>query len=182
MIELISGAIAYKADRWSGNEKKWLGYSFYALAILFPVLPFIASMGAYGLLFIPYAILCALALRKWGPWGELWPDDDNDPLDPKHKWFYRLVDKIYGHNYLTITGQSLKLWKILGWGVRYAIYGSPIILLYCLASLSITPLYVIPMAGIVRGVIYWYGDIWKTNAWRENWGGAISMMIIAASI
>lgn len=188
MINIIASAIAYKADNWAGNGKKWLGYIFLAFCFLLPVVPLMDAMGAWGLLLIPYAIFCALAYRKWGAWGELWPDDDNDPLDPKHKWFYRLIDKVYGEKYVTLSHQQRKQWKVLGWGIRYGIYGLPVAVLYSIANVVdgdflniLTPFFLMPIAGLVRGTIYWYGQLNKNNAWCEKWGGAAAMLIIVSA-
>jgi hypothetical protein len=115
MINLVASAIAYKADNWAGDGRKLLGYAFLAFCFLFPAVPLMASMGAWGLLLIPYTFVCALAYRKWGAWGELFPDNDNDILDPKHKWFYRLIDKVYGERYVTLGSEQKKQWKVLGW-------------------------------------------------------------------
>ena len=182
MIEIASAAIAYKADNWAGDGKKWLGYSFYTLAILFPLLPFMADMGVYGLILIPCALICALSLRKWGVWGELFPTENKGVFTTKYKWFYRIVDKIYGKSYLSLNNQNLRLWKVLGWAVRYAIYGLPLILLYVIASDSITPLFVIPLAGLVRGIVYMYALTQKNLAFGEKWGGALSMLLIGGCV
>lgn len=182
MIELVSAAIAYKADNWAGDGRKWLGYTGLAFAFLFPLVPFMASLGAWGLLLIPYTIFCALAYRKWGAWGELFVDADDDPMDQKHKWLYRLISKIYGMPYHMTAGNSRLQWKVMGWGVRYAIYGFPIGLLYAVASVSITPLVMLPIAGLIRGCVYWYGQTHKDLAWCEQWGGALAMLVIVGSV
>ena len=188
MIALVSAALAYWADNWAGDGRKWPGYTFLAFCFLLPVVPLINAMGAWGLLLFPYAIFCALAYRKWGAWGELFPDSDNDPLDPKHKWFYRIIDKVYGYKYVTLTTEETKQWKVLGWGIRYLIYGFPVVLLYTVAHIAngdflniLTPLIMVPLAGIMRGTIYWYGIKHKDLKWCEQWGGAVAMLLIVSS-
>lgn len=188
MINLVASAIAYKADRWAGDGRKLLGYAFLAFCFLLPVLPLMASMGAWGLLLIPYVFFCALAYRKWGAWGELWPDNDDEPLDPNHSWFYPLIDKAYGADYDTLTKEEEKQWKVLGWGIRYLVYGFPLVLLYTVAHIVdgdflniLTPLIMIPLAGIMRGTFYWYGRTKKDNKWCEQWGGAVAMFLIVIS-
>jgi hypothetical protein len=187
MINLFLSKLAYKADNWAGDGKKILGYTFLAFCFLFPVVPLMASMGAWGLLLIPYTFFCALAYRKWGAWGELFVHD-NDTLDPKHKWFYRLIDKVYGYKYVTLITEEKKQWKIVGWGLRYAIYCLPISALYAYANFAsgdflniLTPFIMMPLAGILRGVIYWYGLTHKDLKWCEQWGGAAAMFLIVSS-
>lgn len=188
MINLFLAKLGYKADNWSGDGRKLLGYTFLAFCFLFPVAPLMVSMGGWGLILIPYTFFCALAYRKWGAWGELFPDNDNDPLDPKHKWFYRLIDKVYGYKYVTLITEERKQWKVLGWGIRYAIYGLPVALLYTVAHIAngdflniLNPLIMIPLAGILRGTIYWYGLTHKDLKWCEQWGGAVAMFLIVSS-
>ena len=188
MIELISASIAYKADNWSGDGLKMQGYWFLTIALLFPLMPFIASLGAWGLLCIPYVFVCVLCLRKWGAWGELFVND-KDNFDPKHKWFYRIVDKLYGEKYVTLSQKEKHQWKVLGWGVRYAIYGLPLSALYCYADYTmsgvascLTPLFLMPIAGLIRGCVYWYSLENHNLKHAEQWGGALSMLVIAGSV
>lgn len=188
MINLVAAAIAFKADNWAGDGLKWLGYAFLAFCFLLPVVPLMAAMGAWGLLLIPYVIFCALAYRKWGAWGELFVDADDDPMDPKHKWFYRLVSKIYGVPYHMTVNNTRLQWKVIGWGVRYAIYCLPVALLYAASHAYtgdylniITPFVMMPIAGLVRGTVYWYGQTHKDLAWCEQWGGALAMFLIVSS-
>jgi len=188
MIELVSGAIAYKADNWAGDGKKWTGYTFLAFAILLPALPLMASLNAWGLLLIPYAVFCALAMRKWGVWGELFVNLNRDPW-PKHKWFRQLVSGVYGRKYNELDDEDLKQWKVLGWGVRYAFYCLPIAVLYSWCNFitgdylnMITPFLMLPIAGLVRGCVYWYGLSHKNLAWCEMWGGAFAMLVLVGSV
>jgi hypothetical protein len=39
----------------------------------------------------------------------------------------------------------------------------------------------IPLAGILRGSIYWYGLTNKNLKWCEQWGGAVAMLMIVSS-
>lgn len=189
MIELVSGAIAYKADNWAGDGKKWLGYLFLAFAILLPCVPLMASLNAWGMLLIPYAVFCALALRKWGAWGELFVDDDDDPMDDKHNWLYRVVDGVFGVAYSDTRGKVRKQWKVTAWGVRYTFYCMPIAILYAWTNYFsgdylniVTPFVMLPIAGLIRGVLYWYGQTHKNLKWCEQWGGAVSMLVLVSSV
>lgn len=188
MINIVSALIAYKADRWAGDGRKWLGYTFLAFAILLPALPVMASLNAWGLLLIPYAILCALALRKWGAWGELFVDDDDDPMDKKHLWLYQIVDRVFKIPYGDTKGNVRLQWKVTAWGVRYAFYCLPIAFLYAWCHFItgdylniVTPFLMLPFAGLIRGVFYWYGQKHKNIKWCEQWGGAASMFLIVTS-
>ena len=182
MINFVASFIASKADHWAGDGKKMVGYAFYTLAFLFPLLAFMNSLGGYGLLVIPYVFLCVLCLRKWGAWGELFPDKDNDPLDPKHKWFYRCIDAVFGKSHKLLSDEDLRTWKAIGWGVRYAIYGIPLALLYCYASFSLYPYIIIIAAGLVRGMIYRYGLSQKDLPWCEVMAGGITTLMITGSV
>lgn len=185
IVALVSALLMSKADLWFGDERKLRGQIFGSIAIAFPAL--VAANNTYGVdwLFIPIvlgSILCFLAYRQWGIWGELFPNKNKDQI-ADHLWFVKLVNRLTGMVYSMRKDHELIRWKRIAWGVRFAVYGAPIAVMYALCGLTLAPFVLVPVAGFIYGTVYEYGlNEGKGLLWCHKVGGFIAMLIMGLSL
>lgn len=185
LTAIISAFAMSKADVWFGDGMKFRGQVMGTFAIALPAL--ISSYETYDneWLFIPilvWSFLSFLSLRQWGIWGELFPNDNKDQI-AKHLWFVKLVNRMTKMQYSMRSGCDLIRWKRIAWGFRFAIYGMPVAALYCLSGLTLAPLVLVPVAGLVYGSVYDYGlNEQKGLLWCHKVGGFAAMLIMGLSV
>lgn len=186
IVVILSSIIMAYADRWFGTGNKLRGQIAGSIAIAFvSMYSFNQNYYAPDWVFIPIlisSILAFLSLRQWGIWGELFPNGKRKARVKKHMWFYKLCQKVLRIDERKEDTDGLIRWKRLSWGVRYAIYGLPIAVLFSICGMTIAPMIMVTVAGFIRGSIYEYGlNEGKGLPWCELWAGGVTMLIMGLS-